>query len=78
MGRNLVDQQDDYICQDVGHHYIILVITGPVLYGLIVNDVALYHMEPVRGNAVGFQVLSHCSDGILIQIRAPDFLGPQF
>ena len=34
-------------------------------------------MEALAGNAVGFQVLAHCRDGVLVQVRAPDLLRAQ-
>ena len=44
---------------------------------LIVNDISLKHMEAVAGNGVSLQILSHCRNGIFIQICSPDLLCSQ-
>ena len=77
MSRNLIYKENNYICKDICNHDIVFLISGPVLYRLIVNDISLKHMEAVAGNGVSLQILSHCRNGIFIQICSPDLLCSQ-
>ena len=62
-------QHDDDRSQDICNGNVIALIASLVLNGFVIDDISLYHMEAVCRNVVGLQILAHCHDRILVQIR---------